>query len=41
MSKKIDREKVKGNAKGLIGEFKEFITSNKGRCGLIWKYSGI
>lgn len=25
MSKKIDREKVKGNAKGLIGEFKEFI----------------
>ena len=25
MSKKIDRETVKGNAKGLIGEFKEFI----------------
>lgn len=25
MSKKIDKEKVKGNAKGLIGEFKEFI----------------
>lgn len=23
--KKIDKEKVKGNAKGLIGEFKEFI----------------